>query len=204
MHYLDFVFDASKTGDGSVCAISVVANSQDFFLFGTSFMRGYYTIHDDRQQFGESGYIGIIPHKTSQKDYVKDAIGMPEKILMPITEESMWTWAIETTAASGWVVFTGFWMNDALEETFDSTAMITLVEGGLTGGYAAGCVYMKPVLNRAFNAKPEVLYLKPGAVGLWRIFLSFAALGAAGHHFILKNADFTKKNAKKATKKASK
>lgn len=103
----------------------------------------------------------------------------------------MWTWAIETTAASGWVVFTGFWMNDALEKTFDSTAVVTLVEGGLTGAWGAGCVAMKPVLNRFFNAKPEVLSLEHGSVGLWRIFLSCAALGAAGHHFILKNSSST-------------
>lgn len=65
MHFLDYVFDASLNGDGSVCALTVVANSQDFFLMGSSFMRGYYTIHDDRQEFGEPGYLGLIPHKTS-------------------------------------------------------------------------------------------------------------------------------------------
>jgi hypothetical protein len=75
-------------------------------------MRGYYTIHDDRQEFGGPGYLGIIPHKTSVKEFIKDAIGVPEQVLLPIAEESAWTWAIETGIAGGYIVFTGFWLND--------------------------------------------------------------------------------------------
>merc|ERR1712070_1075087 len=59
-------------------------------------------------------------------------------------------------------------------------------------------MYLKPVLNRYFNQKPDVIMLEPGSVGLWRVFLSCAALGAAGHHFVLKNASCTPNNRKKA------
>lgn len=131
---------------------------------------------------------------------------MPTQILRPIAIDSMWTWAIETGLATGWVAFTGFYMNGALEQTFDSTAMITIIEGSATGAWGTfQIMYLKPILNRTFNQKPDVLFLEPGAIGLWRVFLSCAALGAAGHHFVLKNASCTPNNKKKAAaKKASK
>jgi len=65
----DYIFDASEGQDGSVCAIAIVANQQDFFLFGNSFLRGYYSIHDMTD-----GMLGIVPHKTSNKDFIKKGI----------------------------------------------------------------------------------------------------------------------------------
>lgn len=152
MHYQDYVFDASLNGDQSVCALSIVANSQDFFLMGTSFMRGYYTIHDDRQQNGEPGFLGLIPHKTSTKDFVKEAITMPSEVLKPIAIDSIWTWAVELGLATGWVAFTGFYAHEALSSAIDSVALVTLIEGSTTGLWGTfQIMYLKPVLNTVFN-----------------------------------------------------
>ena len=61
----DYIFDASGAQDMSLCAMSVVANKDNFFLFGNSFLRGYYSIHDMKD-----GFLGIVPHSTSSKDFV--------------------------------------------------------------------------------------------------------------------------------------
>jgi hypothetical protein len=61
----DYVFDASEFQDGSVCALAIIENEQDFFLMGNSFLRGYYSIHDM-----QDGYIGFVPHETSSKHWL--------------------------------------------------------------------------------------------------------------------------------------
>jgi hypothetical protein len=61
----DYIFDASPAQDESVCALAITANSEEFFLLGNSFMRGYYTIHDM-----QDGFLGIAPNRYSDKDYL--------------------------------------------------------------------------------------------------------------------------------------
>ena len=56
----DYIFNASAPGEPqTLCAIAIVANRQDFFLFGNSFLRGYYSIHD---MDTNGGQLGIVPH----------------------------------------------------------------------------------------------------------------------------------------------
>jgi hypothetical protein len=65
MSVKDYVFDASEMQDGSICALAIIENEQDFLLMGNSFLRGYYSIHDM-----QDGYIGFVPHKTSEKHFL--------------------------------------------------------------------------------------------------------------------------------------
>lgn len=71
----DFIFDASNEQNGSVCALAIVSNQQDFFLFGNSFLRGYYSIHDMTD-----GMLGMVPHKTSGKDFIRKGVKPSEPL----------------------------------------------------------------------------------------------------------------------------
>lgn len=48
MDVKDYVFVApDATVEGNfVCGLAITGNFGEFFLFGNSFLRGYYTIHD--------------------------------------------------------------------------------------------------------------------------------------------------------------
>jgi hypothetical protein len=62
----DYIFDASPGQDGlSICALSITANYDDFFLLGNNFMRGYYLVHDM-----QDGFLGTAPNRYSDKDYI--------------------------------------------------------------------------------------------------------------------------------------
>lgn len=75
----DYIFDASSKQDMSLCALAIVANQQNFFLFGNSFLRGYYAIHDMKD-----GYLGIAPHATSSKNFVTKGT-VPTNVLTGVT-----------------------------------------------------------------------------------------------------------------------
>jgi hypothetical protein len=62
----DYAFDGSEYQDGSICALAIMGNGQDFMLTGNSFLRGYYSIHDMHD-----GYIGMAPHSNSQKHWIE-------------------------------------------------------------------------------------------------------------------------------------
>ena len=86
----------------SICALAVVANTEDYFVMGNSFLRSYYTIHDDTQVIiNEEGVqvggnrLGIIPGVTSRKEYALEFTGRPEKTLDIVAIDSVWTWVVE-------------------------------------------------------------------------------------------------------------
>jgi len=87
--------------------------------------------------------------------------GIPKKELLPIAVASVWTWVIEGGLATGWTLFLGFYMNDALVELWpDQLGLVTLVEGAATGAWGTmGLVWIRPGLDRLFNQKPPVLAL---------------------------------------------
>jgi hypothetical protein len=85
MNPADFVFDASEKQDGSVCALAIVSNQQDFWLLGNSFLRGYYSIHDMTD-----GYLGMVPHSASVKDFVFKG-EIPTQVMAGSTNLSVWT-----------------------------------------------------------------------------------------------------------------
>lgn len=58
----DYLLDASDNGDRSVCIFAFTQNTDDFWLLGDPFYRGYYVVHDDK-----NGKVGIAPHSTSTK-----------------------------------------------------------------------------------------------------------------------------------------
>ncbi len=57
----DYINKASVDSD-SQCFLGLIPSSVDFFVFGDTFMRGFYMIHDDPQ-----GLVGIVPHANSYK-----------------------------------------------------------------------------------------------------------------------------------------
>ena len=61
----DFIFDASASQDDTVCGISIIANTENFFILGNSFMKGYYSIFDMTDSA-----LGFIPHYTSTKESI--------------------------------------------------------------------------------------------------------------------------------------
>ena len=56
----DYLLDASDNGDGSVCIFSFTQNSDEFWLLGDVFYRGYYVTHDDT-----NAKIGLAPSSIS-------------------------------------------------------------------------------------------------------------------------------------------
>lgn len=51
-----------RTTDTGVCYLGFHESPVDFFVFGDTVMRGYYSIHSD-----ENGLLGLIPHAQSHK-----------------------------------------------------------------------------------------------------------------------------------------
>lgn len=45
------------------CMIGLIPSITDFFVFGDTLMRGFYTIHDDGNSL-----VGLVPHKRSGKN----------------------------------------------------------------------------------------------------------------------------------------
>jgi len=58
----DYIIDSSAAKDRSVCTIGIVPNSEDYWLFGDSFLRGYYSVFNM-----ETGKLGLAPHVDSDK-----------------------------------------------------------------------------------------------------------------------------------------
>ena len=72
----DYLLDASDSGDKSVCIFSFTQNSDEFWLLGDVFYRGYYVTHDDTH-----AKIGIAPNSFSDKKPLKRTDFRPEKLL---------------------------------------------------------------------------------------------------------------------------
>lgn len=50
------------------CVIGFTVNTEEYFLIGDTFLRSYYSIHDD-----ENALLGLVPHKNSNATiYVGD------------------------------------------------------------------------------------------------------------------------------------
>ena len=60
----------------TICTLGFVANSDDYWLLGDVFMRGFYVIHDDDNQM-----LGMAPHSNSDKEALTLALEMPTKVL---------------------------------------------------------------------------------------------------------------------------
>lgn len=58
----DYIIDSSGNQDRSVCTIGIVPNSEDYWLFGDSFLRGYYSVFNM-----QTGKLGLGPHTDSDK-----------------------------------------------------------------------------------------------------------------------------------------
>ena len=58
----EYLLDASVAQDRSVCVVGFIGNSDDFWLLGDVFMRGFYSVHDMGNQ-----KIGFVPHSNSDK-----------------------------------------------------------------------------------------------------------------------------------------
>lgn len=72
----DYLLDASDNNDRSFCIFAFTQNTDEFWLLGDVFYRGYYVIHDDL-----NAKIGIAPHSTSHKKALLHTDYIPSKTL---------------------------------------------------------------------------------------------------------------------------
>jgi hypothetical protein len=157
-----------------VCALALMANSEDFFILGNSFLRGYYSIFDMLD-----GQLGFIPHATSTKEF-PFAGANPSRSLNEASEQSVWTWIIVSILTLGWALFVGLYFFDYLKLTFDETWSIAI--NGLATTVFAVVVYLVllPYLNEVFNGSPSIKKVDPNAIDLMRTgLLSLVFLGGA-------------------------
>ena len=73
----DYLIDASDAGDRSLCMFAFTQNTDEFWLLGDVFYRGYYVIHDD-----VGAKVGIAPHSTSMKRALIHTDEKPTKTLL--------------------------------------------------------------------------------------------------------------------------
>lgn len=81
----DYILDSSVNSDRSVCTLGLVPNSEDFWLFGDSFLRGYYSVFNMN-----AGTLGLAPHVTSDKTNLIPGT-VPENYLSGGTSVLVWT-----------------------------------------------------------------------------------------------------------------
>ena len=62
MNKEDYFYDSSEAQDGSVCMLRIMANSENFNIFGTPLMQGYYVVFD-----ADNHRIGFGPSSNSDK-----------------------------------------------------------------------------------------------------------------------------------------
>jgi len=90
----DYLIDGTKPDSDKryqICTLGFISNSDDYWLLGDVFMRGYYTTFDN-----ENSLIGIAPHSNSIKKQIKLATVEPSKLLT----DGQWTiwWKIGLAA----------------------------------------------------------------------------------------------------------
>jgi len=56
--------------------IGLIPSIMDFFVFGDTLMRGFYTIHND-----EANLVGLVPHKRSSKKTPQFAEALPKHFI---------------------------------------------------------------------------------------------------------------------------
>lgn len=153
----DFVFDASANQDMTLCALSVVANQQDFFLFGNSFLRGYYSIHDMKD-----GYLGIAPHATSTKSFVFMG-ALPGTKLTGIRTQNVWTWVITAIIFLGWGLLVSLWMHPYFVNDLKIAEgwAVSIESAGTIGLGLLFSLCLVPELNKAFADAPDITAIDP-------------------------------------------
>jgi len=104
----DFIYDVS--GDGSVCALSIVENPDDFILFGISFLRGFYTVHEMSE-----GLMAFAPHAKSNKRAPFEGT-IPEDELEEVTVQSLLTWVIFGGVTFAWTTFAVSYLDGFIQE----------------------------------------------------------------------------------------
>jgi len=74
----DYINKAS-TEPHSECFLGLTVSSVDFFVFGDTFMRGFYVIHDDPR-----GLVGLVPNTRSTKSNPVMASGDSLELMKPL------------------------------------------------------------------------------------------------------------------------
>lgn len=160
----DYVFEASDVQpDGEkICGLAITGNFGEFFLFGNSFLRGYYTIHDMKD-----GELGVIPHATSQKDFVTkgDVSKWEDWPIFEVEEpQSMWTWIIISGTTTSWALVMSLAIHPILlKEQWDYGAILALEQLSTAGFGALTYFLIVPELNKVFLGDGMGV-VDPGAV----------------------------------------
>lgn len=153
MDVKDYVFVApDETIEGNlVCGLAITGNFGEFFLFGNSFLRGYYTIHDM-----QSGQLGLIPHATSTKSHLLEAQCVDEACYAtwPLfgtdDPQSEWTWMIVSFMSAGWAMGYAYGLAPVVRK-FVSSGIAVFFDQGLTAAYGSLVWFvLVPAMNDAF------------------------------------------------------
>jgi len=150
----DYIFDISTPADELRCSIAIVGNKQNFFIFGNSFLRGYYSIFVPGTPGKMDGFMKIGPHARSRKEHPREGI-------LPVTNlvgESHMHWAtclIIFFLAMAWALTDGYFLHDYLVYTAKlQTDIITIIESVCALGVSVLAVFiLVPLLNDIFNVK---------------------------------------------------
>ena len=109
------------------------------------------------------GMLGIVPHKTSNKGFVKKGI-IPTQVFKADEEESSIAWTILSAVALGMTLVIVLAIHPALEETDLDTWVIYLIEALIGVAFIFVLIYfISPWLNETFAEDTAVDDVDPNS-----------------------------------------
>ena len=97
----DYLQDTSDAQDGSVCTLKIVQNTENFNIFGTPLMIGYYVMFE-----ADNNRIGFTPNKVSSKPYLVES---DEPIRLLAIDDGARNWPILILLLIGAAGFLSIW-----------------------------------------------------------------------------------------------
>lgn len=109
------------------------------------------------------GMLGIVPHKTSSKDFIKKGT-IPTATFKAVEEQNMITWVIISSLSLGVTLLISLVVHPALVNAGLDTSIIVLIEGAI----GIGCISLltfvvAPWLNEVFAPNTSVKEVDPNA-----------------------------------------
>ena len=74
------------------CFLGIASNTQDYWLLGDVFLRGYYSIHDNDDIYNAK--IGFVPHTDSLKKNIEFVANSPEANVGDVLWELSWLFEV--------------------------------------------------------------------------------------------------------------
>jgi hypothetical protein len=144
---------------------------------GTSFLQGYYSIHDMTD-----GYLGLAPHSQSDKDFALEVEYRPDQVLPTFEELSFWTVVLVSILILVWIILLACVIHNTFINLGWELFSVLLVEFCITAGLLIFIfLWLVPALNDVFFNVPVVTEVDPHSLTIFRTVVTLgAAVGAIG------------------------